>query len=349
VLHFNTQNLKKKMFPSNNTQQNNNNIKAKQQQADRDEFEREKRRQDTMVTFLRTVNNAVKYIVVFIVFVICVTKTYPGEPGVLPAYFLISSLFLAATVKVLKKILKQPRPEPEQCEYHPKKFAAPVTPSDIVVGGSNNDKTAQEEDENENEDFDDNEAEEEDDHGMPSSHSAMLSYFSWTANFALVMYDAFRLTSRAWSGLFGVFLPLLQLFFEGNAILGLMNPERQSEIDKLAASNTRHSEALSFVIILLCLTSTIFLAGVFGSQLRVWNGDHTIAQALVGYILGFFWACATVVLEGKIFQVNSQSVNVQWIWFGMAIILGLIGGFLILRKKNKNRLLLKKRKSSKRS
>lgn len=333
---------KKNMFTPPSTQNN----KSKQQ-LDRDEFEREKRRQDTMVTFLRTVNNAVKYVVVFIVFVICVTKTYPGDPGILPAYFLIGSLLLAGTVKILKNIFKQPRPEPEQCEYHPKKFASPATPSDIVIGGTSTDKTAEEEEEEaENDVFDD---EEDDDHGMPSSHSAMLSYFSWTANFALVLYDAFHLTSRAWSGLFGVFVPLVQLFFEGNAILGLMNPERQSEIDKLAASNTRHSEALSFVVILLCLTSTIFLSGVFGAQLRVWNGDHTLAQALVGYVLGFLWACATVALESTVFQVNSQSVNVQWILFGVAIAMGLIGGFLILRKKNKNRLLMKKRNSSKRS
>lgn len=327
-----------------------NSQSERQQQLERDQL-----RAETMTIFLRTVNNAVKYFVVAVVFIICVTRTYPGDPGVLPAYYLISSLLLAATAKILKRILKQPRPDPESCEYHhPKKFTANTTPSGIVVGGNNKEEDSKTQEEGEEaEEARKEEEEDDDDHGMPSSHSAMVSYFSWTANFALFVNDAFKLTSRAWSGLFGVFLPLMQLMFEGSGLIDLfLSQQRKSELDILSSSNTRHSEALSFVVILLCLTSTLFLAGVFGAQLRVWNGDHTVGQALVGYILGFLWACASVALEVKVFKVNSQSLQVQGVWMGTAIVLGLIGAFLILRNKNKNRLLraqMKKERETKKS
>ena len=103
-----------------------------------------------MILLLRKINNAVKYIVCFIVFIICVTRTRPGDLGVLPAYYLIASLLLAAVVKILKKVLKQPRPEAEQCLYHhPDKYklnsAKNQGPTSIISGGIDDDEKQEEE------------------------------------------------------------------------------------------------------------------------------------------------------------------------------------------------------------
>jgi hypothetical protein len=186
---------------------------------------------------------------------------------------------------------------------------------------------------------------------MPSSHSALLGFFSWLGVFAFFSHDAFGLFSRSLSGVVGVLLPLMELLFDGSVIAGLLTQQQESRYESLlgGAAHQRTSESLTFLFIIVMASLTLVVLGMFGASLRVINGDHTGAQALCGYALGFVWACGSVALENKVFDVNAQSLSVQFGWFYSAIILGLVGGWYILIAKKKKRFYEKTKKTNNKS
>ena len=300
-----------------------------------------------MTQFLRQANTATKYVVSGVVFVVCVAKTRPGT-SVLPAYYLLCSLGLAACVKGLKRLFRQPRPLARASVVAASSSSSPK----VVIGGGegrDGDNSAvaassasdtDSADERDKRSAADDDADD-DDLGMPSSHAAMLSYFSWTGVLSLFLHDALGLYSRAVAGLFRMFLPLVQLLADGLDAFAMLGNEGAAKLDLLAGGGgggaMAHHDALAYSVLLVVLSTTLVLLGMVGSQLRVWNGDHSVAQALAGYLIGFFWASGSLVALVKVWRVDDAPMPVQWAWTTVAAVLGAIAGFLILRKKARRR------------
>lgn len=319
---------------------------------------------DATRSFIRTINTAIKYVVSGIMFVVCVTRTVPGW-SILPAYFLVASILLGMFVKVLKRWTNHPRPGivalASSSPLASSGGGGLVAPMSIVSGDSvgsskKNNKHASDssgDDDNENEqqtlrqqqqrsvgaDAKRSFNEIDDDMGMPSSHSAMLAFFSWAAICGLCIYDALGLFSRAVAGVAAAFLPLIQAFVDSPILRLLVGQKGQAELDLLAQSRGggRGADAFAFAMIIIMCCVALLCFGAMGAMLRVWNGDHTPAQALVGYVIGFLWCMLSVALELKVFSVNSASLTVQWVWTASAVVMGIIAAWYILLTKKQRR------------
>lgn len=313
------------------------------------------------VRFVRKLNTAVKYIVSALMFVLCVTRTRPGT-SVLPAYYLIASILLGVLVKLLKRLLNQPRPG----------IAAPssgggAAPAGIFTGEEAKRHSVKKDNKHASDDDDEGSSggdedgsvvetrsivtpgaktreaflatEIDDDAGMPSSHGAMLAFFSWAAIAGLCIYDALGLFSRALAGLFAMIFPLVQSLADHPLVLALLGRNAEARIDLLAASNGggRAADAFAVGVALICAWSALLALGAGGAALRVVSGDHTVEQVVVGYLVGFFWCCLSVALEIKYFQVNRASLQAQWAWTAAGVVFGAVAAYYILLTRKRRR------------